>query len=106
MLAPTTPTLSTMSPRADDRRLELLVDAQHRELLRVTAQEEEALEVASVRLEEDRLEALDRAVRLQPAEVLHRRVERLDRFGLAAAYDLAPADEETGICHVPPPVGS
>ena len=106
MLAPTTPTLSTMSPARMIVAWNSVVDAQVRELLRVAAEEEEALEIASVRLEEDGLDALDRPVRLQPAEVLHRRVERLDRLGLAAAYDLAPADEETGICHVPPPVES
>jgi hypothetical protein len=60
-------------PRADDRRLELVVDAQVGKPLGVSAKKEEALEIASVRLEKDGLDALDRPVCLQSAEVLHRR---------------------------------
>jgi hypothetical protein len=56
-----------------------------------------------VRLEEDGLEAVDRALFLQAAVVAECLVEDFDRLGLATSDDLTPADEETGICHSPPP---
>ena len=102
MPAPTTPMLSTMRPRADDRPSNSS-STRSAASFALAAEEEEAAEVAAVRLEEHGLEALDR--RRPPAgrRSTRRRVERLDGLGLAAAHDLAPADEETGVCHSPPP---
>jgi hypothetical protein len=82
---------------------ELLTDAQRRELLGLAADEDEPVEVPAVRLEEDGLEVLDRALLLETAVLRERLVEDLDRLRLATSNHLAPADEETCICHSPPP---
>src|ERR671919_1709113 len=88
--------------RCTDRELrELVAHAQLGQLLGVPANEEEPAEVASVRLEEDRLEALDLAFLLQTGVPPDRLVEELDRLILPAAYRIAEADEEAGIRHVP-----
>ena len=81
----------------------LLAHPQRGELLGIAAEEEEAPEIAAVRLEEDGLEALDRPVFLQPrrSTPIVSLKTSLSASALAAAYDLAPADEETGVCHCP-----
>jgi hypothetical protein len=84
-------------------RGELHVDPERSELLRFAAHEEEAVEVTPVRLEEDGLDALDRTVCLQPEEVRHRLAEDLQGLRLSPPDGLTPADEETGVCHFPPP---
>jgi hypothetical protein len=58
--------------------LELLAAANARELVLVTAQQEKATEFSAVRLEDNRLEALDLTFLLQPGIVLERFVEHLE----------------------------
>src|SRR5262249_5476729 len=64
--------------------LELGLDAQLGELPPLTPEQDEASEVAPVRLQERGLEALDRPFLLQPSVVLHRLVEQVEALGFAA----------------------
>src|SRR6185312_220974 len=82
--------------------LELLAAAKARELVLVTAQQEKAPELPAVRLEDNRLEALDLTFLLEPGIVLERFVEHLDGLSLTASYGSPETDEEPGICHDPP----
>jgi protein-S-isoprenylcysteine O-methyltransferase Ste14 len=84
--------------------LELLAAANARELVLVTAQQEEAIQFPSVRLEESRLEALDLTLLLQTGVILEGFVEHLDGLSLAASHGSPETDKESGICHVPIPL--
>ena len=99
MSAPTTPIESTTSERLDRELRELVAHAKRGELLRIAADENEAAQVTAVRLEEDRLEALDLAVLLERRVLRDRLVEELDRLALTAAHGVAEADEQPGVCH-------
>ena len=82
--------------------LELLAAAKARELVLVAAQQEKATKFPAVRLEDNRLEALDLTFLLEPGIVLERFVEHLDGLSLTASYGSPETDEEPGICHDPP----
>ena len=82
--------------------LELLAAANARELVLVTAQQEKATEFPAVRLEDNRLEALDLTFLLKTGIVLECFVEHLDGLSLTASYGSPETDEEPGICHDPP----
>src|SRR5690349_5044950 len=82
--------------------LELLAASKARELILVATQQEKAPELPAVRLEDNRLEALDLTFLLQPGIVLESFVEHLDGLSLTASYGSPETDEEPGICHDPP----
>src|SRR5207244_632972 len=90
-------------PGARVQPVEVVAPPHPPEPLAVAAEEDEPAEVAAVRLEQDRLEALDLAPLLQPRVVLHRLVEHLDRLLLAAAGRDAEADEDRRVSHRCPP---
>jgi hypothetical protein len=83
---------ATPKARQPDRRSDQAAAEQH-----------EAAEIAAVRPEERRLEALDLAPRLQLPVVLHRLVEDLHRLPLAAADGVTEADKEGRVRHLRPP---
>jgi hypothetical protein len=85
--------------------LELVVVVEGVHLLRAAADQNKAGEIAAVRVEQARLEALDAAILLQLAVVPDALVEDLDGTLLAPTHHLAPADEETGVGHEEPPCG-
>ena len=87
-------------PHPDRKLVELLAHAERGELLGIAPDQDESGEVPAVRLEEDRLEALNDALLLQAGVVAEGLAEELRRLGLASANDLAPPDEETGVGHV------
>ena len=68
----------------------------------VTAHQEKAPELSAVRLEDNRLEALDLTFLLQPGIVFESFVERFDSLSFTASYGSPETDEEPGICHDPP----
>jgi hypothetical protein len=72
-----------MSSPPDDEALELGTAADARKLVLVAAQQEEPAELAAVRLEQDRLDALDLALLLQPRVILEDLVEHLGGLPLA-----------------------
>jgi SAM-dependent methyltransferase len=85
--------------RADDQALELVACPHPIETLQLTPKEEEAAEVASVRVEEERVEALDGALLLELSPHLHRLVEDLSGLLLAAADREAEAYEQGVVRH-------
>src|SRR5260370_31403131 len=64
----------------------------------LAADEHEAVEVASVRLDQGGLEALDLPLRLQPAVVPERLLEHLARLLLAAGDGTGPTDQDASAC--------
>src|ERR687898_1487799 len=86
--------------RLRHRALEVLVAVHGVHLVLASAQQRETSELASVRLQQAHLEALDAPVGLQLPVQLDGLVEDVERTVLPSAYDLAPADEKAGISHV------
>src|SRR5688500_10801667 len=85
--------------RLRHRALEVLLAVNGVHLLLTAAQQREATELASVRLEQAQFEAFDAPVGLHLPVQLDGLVEDVERTVLPSAYDLAPADEEAGISH-------
>jgi hypothetical protein len=72
---------------------ELLAVANARELVPLAAEQKEAAELAAMRLEEDRLEALDLALLLKPRVIFENFAEYLDGLTLTASHRKPKADE-------------
>jgi len=83
--------------------LELFTAANAREFVLVAAEQEKPAKFPAVRLEENRLEALDFTGLLKPRIILECFVEDLDGLSLTASDRKTEADEEPGICHDPTP---
>src|SRR5215469_4117177 len=81
-----------IGPRRDP--LELFAAANARQLLLVAAQQEEPAKLPAVWLEQNRLEALDLTLRLQPGVVLESFVEDLDRLSLTTSHRNPEADKK------------
>src|SRR4051812_29990374 len=82
---------------------EVLLDAQLRQSSAIALDQQESSQVAPVRFELNRLEALDLSRLLQAAEELQRLLEHLQRQLLAAADRAAPTNEKRTLCHTNPP---
>jgi hypothetical protein len=92
-------------PRSRLEPLELRAALNLVELLALPTQQDETGEVAAMRRQKPRLDALDLPVLLELRVVLDGLVEDLDRLALAAPDDLAPSDEQRLVRHyVSPPV--
>ena len=74
---------------------ELLAHTKRREFVSVSPNQDKAGEVASVRLQEARFEALDHALVLQPRVPAEGFLKQLRRLLLASTNDVIPTDEET-----------
>src|SRR5262249_19954969 len=83
---------------------ELFAVGELREVGRAAADEDEAVHVAAVTVEEHRLEALDLAGSDLLGPETHRHPERLERLALSAPLRSSPPDEENAVSrHLPPP---
>jgi tetratricopeptide (TPR) repeat protein len=83
-------------------RAELVAPAPREQLLSVALDQDEAVEIAAVRSEEERLEALDLLLRDRLLIDGHRRREALERAPLLARHRTIPTDHECMIRHVVP----
>jgi hypothetical protein len=81
---------------------ELIAHAQACKFLLVAANEKEASKIATVRFEEDRLEAFDLAFLLETSVVLARLAEYLQRLPLSASHRVPPPNKQRRIRHHTP----
>ena len=100
--APTIPKVLDDEPASHGQPLDFLAAANAREFVLVTAQQEKAVKLPAVRLEENRLEALDIALLLEPGIIFESFVEHLGGLSFTASHGNAETDEKPGICHDPP----
>ena len=77
----------------------LLAAAQRVQLLAIASDDHKAIKIAAMWLQGDGLEALDRALLLQPCVVLDRLVENLQGFLFPAPHRRAPSNHKCAIGH-------
>ena len=80
--------------RPDGQPLERVLTTDLVQLVLLTANQEEALEVPTVRLQEERLDGRDPSLDDQARQETQRLAEQLHRFAFAPGRRRAPADEQ------------